>query len=135
MWLIDWKWVKFETFWKLNEREWNDFPKLSHCIYDLHEYNFFSNTKPYREDDMTSSIINVKGFWKDLNFIWKYFKFRNFKQLNDFSWEKIKWLLQNIWNMSWKFKRIKFKVPLKAFWKLISIWSYLGFIQIIFLQK
>ena len=32
---------------------------------------------------------------------------------------------------SWKFQRIKFNVPLKLF----SIWSYLGFIQIIFLKN
>ena len=32
---------------------------------------------------------------------------------------------------SWKFQRIKFNVPLKLF----SIWSYLGFIQIIFSPK
>ena len=48
-----------------------------------------------------------------------------------FSWEKIKWLLQIIWNMSWEFQTIKFKVLLNLF----SIWSYLSFIQIIFLQK
>ena len=88
-------------------------------------------TKPWREDDMTSSIyLNDKGCWKYLNFIWKYFQLWNFMQLNDFH-EKIKWLLQTyeIWVVS--LKEIKFKVPLKLF----SIWSYLGFIQIIFLQK
>ena len=52
-----------------------------------------------------------------------------------FSWEKIKWLLQMLWNMSWKFKRIKFKVPLKVFWKSFSIWSYLDFIQNYFSPK
>ena len=48
-----------------------------------------------------------------------------------FSWEKIKWLFQIIWNMSWEFQRIKFKVLLNLF----SIWSYLSFVQIIFIQK
>ena len=36
-----------------------------------------------------------------------------------FSREKIKWLLQIIWNMSWEFQRIKFKAPLNLF----SIWN------------
>ena len=34
---------------------------------------------------------------------------------------------------SWKFQRIKLKVPLKLFWNPLSVWSYLFFIQIIFL--
>ena len=36
-----------------------------------------------------------------------------------FSRAKIKRLLQNIWNMSWEFQRIKFKAPLNLF----SIWN------------
>ena len=35
-----------------------------------------------------------------------------------FSRAKIKWLLQNIWNMSWEFQRIKFKVLLNLFFNL-----------------
>ena len=35
-----------------------------------------------------------------------------------FSWEKIKWLLQIIWNMSWEFQRIKYKVFLELFFNL-----------------
>ena len=35
-----------------------------------------------------------------------------------FSRAKIKWLLQNIWNMSWEFQRIKFKVLLNLFLNL-----------------
>ena len=35
-----------------------------------------------------------------------------------FSWEKIKWLLQIIWNMSWEFQRIKFKVLLNLIFNL-----------------
>ena len=35
-----------------------------------------------------------------------------------FSWEKIKWLLQIIWNMSWEFQRIKFKVLLNFIFNL-----------------
>ena len=38
-----------------------------------------------------------------------------------FSREKIKWLLQIIWNMSWDFQRIKFKALLNLF----SIWNFI----------
>ena len=36
---------------------------------------------------------------------------------------------------SWKFQRIKLKVPLKLFWNPHSNWSYLIFIQIIFFKN
>ena len=76
-------------------------------------------TKPWREDDMTSSIyLNDKGCWKYLNFIWKIFPILKLYATQWFSWEEIKWLLQIIWNMSWEFQRIKFKV----FLNLFSIW-------------
>ena len=89
-------------------------------------------TKPWREDDMTSSIyLNDKGCWKYLNFIWKIFPILKLYATQWFSRAKIKWLLQNIWNMSWEFQRIKFKALLNLF----SIWSYLSFIQFIFLQN
>ena len=35
-----------------------------------------------------------------------------------FSRAKIKWLLQNTWNMSWEFQRIKFKVLLEIIFNL-----------------
>ena len=35
-----------------------------------------------------------------------------------FSREEIKWLLQVIWNMSWEFQRIRFKVFLELFFNL-----------------
>ena len=89
-------------------------------------------TKPWREDDMTSSIyLNDKGCWKYLNFIWEYFPILKLYATQWFSREKIKWLLQNIWNRSWEFQRIKFKVLLEIIFNL----EYLGFIQIIFLQN
>ena len=76
-------------------------------------------TKPWREDDMTSSIyLNDKGCWKYLNFIWKYFSFLKLYATQWFSRAKIKWLLQNIWNMSWEFQRIKFKVLLEIIFNL-----------------
>ena len=76
-------------------------------------------TKPWREDDMTSSIyLNDKGCWKYLNFIWKIFPILELYATQWFSRAKIKWLLQNIWNMSWEFQRIKFKVLLEIIFNL-----------------
>ena len=80
-------------------------------------------TKPWREDDMTSSIyLNDKGCWKYLNFIWKIFPILKLYATQWFSRAKIKWLLQNIWNRSWEFQRIKFKVPWKLFFNIGVIW-------------
>ena len=76
-------------------------------------------TKPWREDDMTSSIyLNDKGCWKYLNIIWKYFPILKLYATQSFSREKIKWLPQNKWNMSWEFQRIKFKVLLEIIFYL-----------------
>ena len=67
-------------------------------------------TKPWREDDMTSSIyLNDKGCWKYLNFVWKIVPILELYATQWFSRAKIKWLLQKIWNMSWEFQRIKSK--------------------------
>ena len=127
-----WNWLQIETFWKLNEREWNDFPKLSPLLLwsPWIQIHFKYKTLERRWHDFFH-LINEKGFWKYLNFIWKYFPILKLYATQWFSREKIKWLLQNIWNRSWEFQRIKFK----SFWKLFLIWSYLGFIQIIFLQN
>ena len=76
-------------------------------------------TKPWREDDMTSSIyLNDKGCWKYLNFIWKIFPTQELYATQWFSRAKIKWLLQIIGNMSWEFQRINFKVLLELIFNL-----------------
>ena len=76
-------------------------------------------------------LFKWQGVLKIFEFHLKIFPILELHATQWFSWEKIKWLLQIIWNMSWEFQRIKFKVLLNLF----SIWSYLVFIQIIFLQK
>ena len=76
-------------------------------------------------------LFKWQGVLKIFEFHLKIFPILELYATQWFSWEKIKWLLQIIWNMSWEFQRIKFKVLLNLF----SIWSYLSFIQIIFLQK
>ena len=133
-WLFDWlnesEWIR-----NLLKVKWEGIKGLSQTFILLlwsPWIQILFITKPWREDDMTSSIyLNDKGCWKYLNFIWKYFPFLKLYATQWFSREKIKWLLQNKWNMSWEFQRIKFKVLLNLF----SISSYLSFIQIIFLQK
>ena len=132
VWLIVWNWVKFETFLKV---KWEGIKGLSQTFIVVFWSSWIQilfNTKPRREDDMTSSIyLNDKGCWKYSNFIWKTFPILKLYATQWFSWEEIKWLLQIIWNMSWKFQRNQINAPLKSF----SIWGYLVFIQIIFLQK
>ena len=133
-WLLDWltesEWIR--NFLKV---KWEGIKGLSQTfilVFWSSWIQILFNTKPRREDDMTSSIyLNDKGCWKYLNFIWKIFPILKLYATQLFSREEIKWLLQIIWNMSWEFQRIKFKVLLNLF----SIWSYLSFIQIIFLQK
>ena len=76
-------------------------------------------------------LINWKGYLKIFEFRLELFQIQKLYATQWFSWEKIKWLLQIVWNMSWKFQRIKLKILLKLF----LIWSYVIFIQIIFLQN
>ena len=76
-------------------------------------------------------LFKWKGVLKIFEFHLRIFPILKLYATQWFSREKIKRLLQNIWNRSWEFQRIKFKVLLNLF----SIWSYLSFIQIIFLQK
>ena len=121
-WLIEWN-------LKLLEVKWEGIKGLSQTFI-LHSWSpwiqILFTTKPWREDDMTSSIyLNDKGCWKYLNFIWKIFPTQELYATQWFSRAKIKWLLQNRWNMSWKFKRIKLK----------SFWNYFQFGVILVLFK
>ena len=126
---IDWidcliDWLKVSGIQNLLKVKWEGIKGLSQTFILLlwsPWIQILFTTKPWREDDMTSSIyLNEKGVWKYLNSIWKIFPIHKLQATQWFSWEKIKWLLQNIWNMSWKFKRIKIKVLLKLF----LIWSF-----------
>ena len=120
VWLIDWKWLNS----KLLKVKWEGIKRLSQTFI----FAFWSpwiqilfNTKPRREDDMTSSIyLNDKGCWKYLNFIWKIFPTQELYATQLFSWEKIKWLLQlyEIWvgsqkESNWKSFESILKLPFK----------------------
>ena len=64
-------------------------------------------------------LFKWQGVLKIFEFHLKIFAILELYATQWFSWEKIKWLLQIIWNMSWEFQRIKFKAPLNLF----SIWN------------
>ena len=135
VWLPVWNWLKFETFQKLNEREWNDFPKLSPLLSISMNSNSFQIQNP-REKMTWLLPFKMKRVLKIFEYHLEMFQVQKLYATQWFSWGKIKWLLQNIWNMSWEFQRIKFKSPFEGILKNhFSIWSYLVFIQIIFLQK
>ena len=112
---IDWidcliDWLKVSGIRNLLKVKWEGIKGLSQTFILLlwsPWIQILFTTKPWREDDMTSSIyLNNKGCWKYLNFIWKYFPFLKLYATQRFSREKIKWLLQNKWNMSLEFQRI-----------------------------
>ena len=64
-------------------------------------------------------LFKWQGVLKIFEFHLKIFPILKLYATQWFSREKIKWLLQIIWNMSWEFQRIKFKAPLNLF----SIWN------------
>ena len=97
-------WIEILFKYKTLERRWHDFFHLN----------------------------KWKGFLKIFEFHLEIFQIQKLYATQWFSWEKIKWLLQIMWNMSWKFKIIKLKVPLKLFWNPLSIWSYLFFFKLLF---
>ena len=122
--MLEWNWVKLSEIWKLLKVKWEGIKGLSQTFILLlwsPWIQILFITKPSREDDMTSSIyLNDKGCWKYLNFIWKYFPILKLYATQWFSRAKIKWLLQNIWNMSWEFQR---NSNLKSIWNnYFSIW-------------
>ena len=127
VWLLVWNWVKFDTFWKWNEREWNDFPKTFTLHFDPHEVKFISSqTLEWRWYDFFH-LNKWKGFWKDLNSIRKYFKFETLCNSMIFTRED-KMTSSIIWNMSWKLQRIQFKV----IWKYFEPPFQFGIIWILF---
>ena len=83
-------WIQILFKYKTLERRWHDFFHLNKC----------------------------KGFLKIFEFHLVIFQIQKLQATQWFSWEKIKWLLQNIWNMSWEFQRIKFKVLLEIIFNL-----------------
>ena len=129
VWLLVWNWVelnflkvKWEGIKGLSQTFtlllWSSWIQIHHKTLERRWHHFFH-------------LFKWKGLLKIFEFHLKIFQ-QKLYATQWFSWEKIKWLLQNLRNTSWEFQRIKFKVPLKLFFKSGVIWP---FIQIIFLQK
>ena len=128
VWLSEW----IRNFLKV---KWEGIKGLSqtfifHFMTSMNSNSFHHKTLERRWHDFFH-LFKWQGVLKIFEFHSKIFPILKLYATQWFSREKIKWLLQIIWNMSWEFQRIKFKVLLNLF----SIWFYLSFIQIIFLQK
>ena len=63
-------------------------------------------------------LFKWQGVLKIFEFHFRIFPILQLYATQWFSRAKIKWLLQIIWNMSWEFQRIKFKILLKLFFNL-----------------
>ena len=132
--LIVWNWVKFENFESWMRGNEMTFPNI-HLAFmiSMNSYSFHHKTLEWRWYDFFH-LNKWKGFWKDLNSIWNISNSETLCNSMCFMRED-KMTSSNAKKESWKFQRIKLKVPLKLFWNPLSIWRYLVFIQIIFLQK
>ena len=63
-------------------------------------------------------LFKWQGVLKIIEFHLRIFPILKLYATQWFSRAKIKWLLQNIWNMSWEFQRIKFRVLLQIIFNL-----------------
>ena len=129
-WLTESEWNS-----KLLKVKWEGIKGLSQTfilavMISMNSNSFHHKTLERRWHDFFH-LFKWQGVLKIIEFHLRIFPILKLYATQWFSRAKIKWLLQNIWNMSWEFQGIKFKVLLNLF----SIWSYLSFIQIIFLQK
>ena len=132
--LIDWlKVSEIRNFLKV---KWEGIKGLSQTfIFHLWSpwIQIVFTTKPWREDDMTSSIyLKWQGVLKIFEFHLRIFPILKLYATQWFSREKIKWLLQNIWNMSWEFQR---NSKLKSILKLFSILELFEFYSNYFSPK
>ena len=94
VYLIDWlKVSEIWNFWKSNERERNDFPKLSFLHFIPMNSNSFQHKTPeWRWHDFFH--LKSKGFLKRFEFYLEIFQIIKLYATQWFSWGKIKWLLQ-----------------------------------------
>ena len=109
---------------KLLKVKWEGIKGLSQTFIffsDLHEFKFFSNIKTLeRRWHDFFHLFKWQGVLKIFEFYLKLFPIHKLQATQWFSWEKIKWLLQNIWNMTWEFQR---NSNLKSIWNYyFSIW-------------
>ena len=87
------------------------FPNFHICFLISMNSNSFQIQNPWAKMIWLLPFkLNEKGFLKTFEFHLEICQIQKLYATQCFSWEKIKWLLQIIWNMSWEFQRIKFKV-------------------------
>ena len=118
VWLIDWKWVEFETFESWMRGNKRTFPKLFILHFDLPEFKPISSQNPGVK---IIWLLPLKEMKRGFKMIWiPFWNISNLETLSNSmsSWGKIKWLLQ-IWRKRvGSFKEINWKSP----------WSYLKLI-------
>ena len=128
-------WLKVSEIRNFLKVKWEGIKGLSQTfffafMFSVNSNSFHHKTLERRWYDFFH-LFKWQGVLKIFEFHLKIFPILRLYATQWFSREKIKWLLQIIWNMSWEFQRSNSK----SFWSYFFIWSYLGFIQIIFLQK
>ena len=118
VWLIVWKWVNS----KLLKVKWEGIKGLSQNFI-FHSWSpwiqILFTTKPWREDDMTSSIFSKMK--KGVENIWISFEIFPILKLYATQWfsrEKIKWLLQKHMKYELGVSKVKFKVLLEIIFNL-----------------
>ena len=111
--------VKLSGNWNFLKVEWEGIKGLSqnfHLAFFLISMNSKSShhkSLEWRWYDFFH-LKKWKGVWKWFEFQLKYFKFRNFRQLNEFMRED-KMTSSYLRKESWKFQRNKLEVTLKLF--------------------
>ena len=82
------------------------FPNFHFCFYDPREFKFFHHKTLERRWHDFFHLFKWQGLLKIFEFHLRIFPILKLYATQWFSREKIKWLLQNKWNMSWEFQRI-----------------------------
>ena len=121
--------MKLTEIWNFLEVKWEGIKGLSQTFIFLHSWPpwiqilFKYKTLERRWHDFFH-LIKWKGYLKIFEFHLEIFQIQKLYATQLFSWEKIKWLLQNIWNTSWELKGSN----LKSFWNYFQF----GVIWILF---
>ena len=128
---IEWNLKLFESLMRGNEMT---FPGFLFDFWSLGiQIHFIIITLVWRWHDFFH--LKWKGFLKKriFEFHLKVFQIHKLYATQWFSWGKIKWLLQSIWNMSWKYEE-RFEDGLN-FFKIQNHLELFGLFRIIFLQN
>ena len=125
-WLTKSEWI--QNFLKV---KWEGIKGLSQTfifavMISMNSNSFLHKTLERRWHDFFH-LFKWQGVLEIFEFHLRIFQILKLYATQWFSRAKIKWLLQNIWNMSWEFQRIKFKVLLGIIFNLELFgfyWNY-----------